>query len=276
MAKAGGGNKLLIAICIAGVAVLIGLGSWQVKRLFWKQELIALRQDALGAKPVSLMDIEAGIENGFNVNFLRIRAEGYYRHDLERYVYDLRDGEIGWRVVTPLVMPGQFIVFVDRGFVPDNMREPGKRPETTAVAALTPAIKAQEAANWPEPVQVTGYVRLHTDSSGWFTPANDVEANRWYSYDLAAMSASLPDDVGFLPPEGYAALLPVFIQVEPGGEPETGGTLKPVALETKLSNNHLQYATTWYALAAALAIMCVLVVRSRHSQQARETETDGQ
>ena len=271
MVRKAGGNTLLILCCLSGVLVLVGLGSWQVQRLFWKQDLMAVRQDSLGANPVSLRDVEAGIENGFDVDFLRVTAEGYYRHDLERFVYDLRDGRIGWRVVTPLVVPGELIVLIDRGFVLDEDRDVRKRLETTTIAALSPELLKQGSASWPAPVQVTGHVRLHAHDKGWFTPANDARNNRWYSYDLEALSRSLPEDTGFVPPDGYAAFVPVFIQVEPGGEPETGEKLKPVALDAKLPNNHLQYAITWYALAVALTVIGLLVLRSRR----RSTNGDG-
>ena len=263
MTSATHGNKLLIATTLAGIAVLIALGSWQLQRLAWKQQLISYRQQAISADPVSLTDIEAGIEHGYDVNLLRAKATGYYRHDLERFVYYLRGGKIGWRVVTPFVAPGRFIILVDRGFVPDNRKAQSTRPQSVALSSLTPQIKLNDEVDWPQAAEITGYVRVHANSAGIFTPANDPDANRWFSYDLAAMSATLPDDVGFKSPDSYAAMLPVYLQLEPGGEPAEKKLPIIDPLDTKLTNNHLHYAITWYCLAGILAAISFLFIRSR-------------
>ncbi len=247
----------LTAAVLLAMAVLTGLGVWQLQRLAWKQDVIAMRERAVSAEPVSLADIEAGIENGFDVEVLRTSATGYYRHDLERHVYELRKGKTGWRIVTPFVIPGQYIILADRGFVPDEDKEPAARPHSVRVAALTPGIKTKPRTQWPQPVRISGYVRVHGDSGGLFIPDNDPASNRWYSYDIAAMSATFPDDLGFVAPDSYAAMLPVFLQLEPGGEPGSAGLPVIDPLNTRVTNNHLHYALTWFALAGVLAVVAV-------------------
>ena len=39
--------------------VLLGLGSWQVKRLFWKEALLAQIAQAEAAEPIPLAELEA-------------------------------------------------------------------------------------------------------------------------------------------------------------------------------------------------------------------------
>ncbi len=48
----------------------------------------------------------------------------------------------------------------------------------------------------------------------------------------------------------------------------TGEAFPPVAaFEVRRPDNHLQYAITWYALAAVLAVIYVLLVRGRRQRQ---------
>ena len=258
------GGRMLFIVSALGVAVLLALGSWQVHRLQWKHDLIDKRKQALTAEPVTLADIEAGVEHGFDVDWLKVQASGHFRHDLERHLYDLRQGKIGWRVLTPFVVPGRFIVMVDRGFVPDHLRDPKTR-ENGRAAQTGAAAGAQHSQ-----VSLTGFVRVNAGSAGWFTPDNDVAANRWYSVDLIALAASLPENVGFVAPDGYAAMLPVLVQLAADTEGPSGKLPIVDPVKVDLPNNHLQYALTWYGLAVVLVIVSILLHRSRRAQHDEE------
>ena len=92
---------------------------------------------------------------------------------------------------------------------------------------------------------VTGIARYRgADRPGWFTPANEPEKRIWYWYDMAALAQATG-----------LRLLPVVVEADatpnPGGLPQGGQT------RTELPNNHLQYAITWYGLAAALVAVYV-------------------
>ena len=89
----------------------------------------------------------------------------------------------------------------------------------------------------------------------WLQPDNEPAQNIWFWSDLPAMAAcgaSRPPD----------KLVPVFLEAGPA--PDPGGL--PIGGQTKvnLPNDHLQYAITWYALAAALAVIYVLYHRQRN------------
>jgi surfeit locus 1 family protein len=79
------------------------------------------------------------------------------------------------------------------------------------------------------------------ESRGLFTPADDPKTNVWYLRDPIAMAAT----------KKWAAPAPFFIDQETPVPP--GGLPKPGKLSVELSNNHLQYAITWFGLALALA-----------------------
>ena len=99
-------------------------------------------------------------------------------------------------------------------------------------------------------VTVTGIVRM-PEIQGLFIPDNEPEANRWFWRDLKAMAQSMF-------PGGTVALAPFFLEAEksevPGGWPEGGQT------RAELPNNHLQYAITWFLLAACLVVIYVAYV----------------
>jgi surfeit locus 1 family protein len=218
-----------------GLLLLLGLGTWQVQRLAWKEGLIAERNAALAATPVPLpktLDAARALE------FHPVRAAGEFLNDHE---LDLNAqsfaGDQGFHIVTPFRLGDGTIVFIDRGFVPTDRRRPATRV-------------AGEIAG---PTAVTGLLRL-PEPPGWFTPANEPAKNSWFSVDLPAMAQTA----------GVGGALPFYIDADktpvPGGWPQGGQTI------TDLPNDHLQYAITWYALAVALvAIYIRFAIRRRRS-----------
>ena len=112
------GLLLFTAFSAASLALLIGLGLWQLQRLEWKQGLIAQIAARAHAEPVALKDAVTSARAGEDVSYLRVRVEGRFDNAKERYLYALSDGAPGWRVITPLTAPDGEVVLVDRGFVP--------------------------------------------------------------------------------------------------------------------------------------------------------------
>lgn len=220
--------------------LLLGLGTWQVQRLHWKEGLIAERNAALADAPVPLPKT---LDQARALEFHPVRAEGEFLndHELDLNAQSLK-GDPGFHIVTPFRLSDGAIVFVDRGFVPTDRRAPATRA-------------AGEIAG---PTAVTGLLRL-PEPPGWFTPANEPQKNSWFSIDLPAMAQAANIGKG-----GVGRALSFYIDADktpmPGGWPQGGQTI------TELPNNHLQYAITWYALAVALiAIYIRFALRRRSS-----------
>ena len=118
------------------------------------------------------------------------------------------------------------------------------------MAAEDPARRA--AGQITGTVSIEGTVRV-APAAHWVTPDNQPDHNAWYRIDLAAMAA-------------HAGAPPLGIYVEaaeaanPGGLPIGG---RPVA---RIVNNHLQYAITWYGLAAVLLVVYVFFRRGERVQ----------
>ncbi|MGI9511860.1 MAG: SURF1 family protein [Anderseniella sp.] len=246
----------IVVAALAGIALLVGLGSWQVLRLQWKLDLIEKRNSSLTGNPVTIYDIEAGMEHGYDVDFLRVRLNGYYRHDATRHVYRARGKRPGYQVITPFIDKSGFVVFVDRGFIDQRM------------------LKVPIAGDTRKPegeLTITGVTRNRASDRNMFSPEADTGKGVWYWYDLVGLSASMPSDLleGYQGPEPITSAM--FVQLEPGGEPGASKWPEPEDLKVELPNNHLQYAFTWYALALVLAVMSWLFVRKRR----RETSQTG-
>jgi len=231
----------LTAAMLAALAVLVGLGLWQLQRLHWKQGLLAQIEARTKGPPITLEDAVALAREGRDPNYYRVRVDGRFHHAKERYRYAVSDGRVGWHIITPLETEDGDMVLVDRGFVPDELKDPSSR-------ALGQVDKL---------VTVTGIVRS-PEIQGPFIPDNEPEANRWFWRDLAGMARSAL-------PAGAIQVAPFFLDADksevPGGWPEGGQT----RLET--TNNHLQYAITWFLLGACLLIVYGLYVRSLYRRE---------
>ena len=123
------GLLLFTAFSAASLALLIGLGVWQLQRLEWKQGLIAQIEARAHAEPVTLKEAVTRAKTGEDVSYLRVRVEGRFDNGKERYLYAVSDGTPGWHVITPLETPEGEVVLVDRGFVPDAFKEPSSRAQ---------------------------------------------------------------------------------------------------------------------------------------------------
>jgi surfeit locus 1 family protein len=229
---------LLLTLCsAAALAVLIGLGVWQLQRLQWKEGLIAEIEARSHAEPISLKEAVTRAQTGEDVSYVRVRVDGKFDNGKERYLFAVSDGAPGWHVITPLTTSGGDRVLIDRGFVPDAFRDPASRPQGELTDVVT----------------VTALARP-SETQGVFIPNNEPERNRWFWRDLAAMAQSMFGS-------SVPAVAPFFLEAErsdiPGGWPLGG--------QTRLDrpNNHLQYAITWFALAFCLVVIYVIYVRSR-------------
>lgn len=201
--------------------MLGALGVWQVKRLFWKLDLIERVEKREGAAPVAAPPPAAwGSITQDSSEYLKVRVTGRFLHDKEALVQAVTDLGGGYWVLTPLETTQGFTVLVNRGFVPAEHRDPATR----VAAAL-----AGETA-------VTGLLRL-PEPGGAFLRGNDPAGDRWYSRDVAAIASA----------RGLSATAPYFIDAD--AAPNAGGFPVGGLTRVRFANNHLVYALTWFSLA---------------------------
>jgi surfeit locus 1 family protein len=223
-----------------GIAILCALGTWQIFRLDEKEALLAAIQARSTAAPISLVEALRQHEQGEDVEFRLVKTSGTFDQAHEVHKLTTFDGAPGWEIITPFLSVEGVVALVDRGVVPDSLRDPAKRSEAAA------------------PSEITAIVRTHQSGQGYFDPENDEAKNQWHWWDVPAMLA--------------AVAIPANVKVAPfvlQALPAAGSAKFPRAAmpQTNISNNHLQYALTWFSLAAVLLVIAGLFV----AKQVRRT-----
>ncbi len=214
---------------LVALAILVGLGTWQLQRMAWKEGLIAQIEARSFGEPGALPSENTWADWKAEADeFRRVRATGIFLHEHEALVHGLAPAERGapvqgFYLFTPLRLPDGALVYVNRGFVPTELRDPSARPQSRPTGAVT----------------VTGIMRA-PEAKGWFLPDDVPAANRWFVRDQRAMAAS----------HSLSRIAPFYVEADatpnPGGWPRGGQT------RLNLPNNHLQYALTWYGIALTL------------------------
>jgi surfeit locus 1 family protein len=253
-------------LVLAALVVLVSLGNWQVERLAWKEDLIARAQERPSSAPVDLGDFDLSPigDNGAFLDeneFRPLVLTGEYAPERDALVFTSlgrphgRFGGPGYWVMTPFVAsPSGAVVLINRGFVPDSQKD---------ASAAPPA----------GPQTIRGLIRK-SESGNWFTPEPKLEERIFFARDPGRIAEA----TGLAADSGHPAASPVadfFVDLDASFTPSSG---LPQAGETRTSftNNHLQYAITWYGLAAALlAVFAVFVRRRLKEPQAERLTQEG-
>ncbi|MEP3052610.1 SURF1 family protein [Ascidiaceihabitans sp.] len=196
---------------LGGAGILISLGTWQVQRLAWKQGLLAEIEARATASPRALTpELVADADNRYSP----VKASGVF---LEGYLRVLASRKtIGpvYRIIRPFQSNSIGKILVDTGW-----------QRTADAVAPAPMHRVQIKGNLDRPQEIDQ-----------FTPDPDVIDNFWFARDVDAMAQMLGVD-------------PVLMVLSEAPQVDLGVTPWPV--ETgNIPNNHLQYAITWFSLAA--------------------------
>ena len=208
------------------------LGSWQVKRLHWKQGLETALAAANAQAPLTTLPSDyAALEP---LQFRKVTLKGRWLaqefHLTPRYWRD----QFGYAILTPLKLADGRIVLINRGWVPGKKKELATRPETKIAGSAT----------------VQGLVRVDRDRN-YFTPYNQPEKNLWFGRDIENMAAwgelarVIPATVDLIGPQDMKKL-PV----------PSDGTIR-------LRNDHLSYIITWFGIALGILVIFVLYHRKK-------------
>jgi surfeit locus 1 family protein len=221
------GRRILVPSLstVAMLAVLIGLGTWQVYRLHWKEAILDRIAMAEAAPPVPL---PAAPEP-----YTKVFVSGRFRFDravqFGAEVRDTRTGPtMGSDQIVPLERDGGAAILVDRGWIPQSRDTSLDDPDG--------------------PVTVSGYVRPG-EVPHWFSPGDDAATRQFFTLDPAAIGAAI----------GVADPAP-FVLVAMG--PAAAGAY-PIPAEhlPRPPNNHLSYVITWYGLAVSLVVIFFVWMR---------------
>lgn len=219
---------------VLALAILLSLGVWQLERRAWKHDLVARIEANLKAEPQDLVGVLTA--SGVEADYARVEADGTIAPDKAVHLFaPVGQGAADYRVIAPLDYGGGRFILVDLGTITEAEKAALKTPVPEAATGL---------------VHIEGILRP-SEAPGWFSPAPDLKANRWYVRDVPAMAAAL-------------GLGPVHLYVLQSESPNAGGLPRPVPFRPDLPDNHLAYALTWFALAfVALVVYLALHLKRR-------------
>jgi len=212
-------KKLFLSLIYSSMAllILVSLGTWQLERLRWKTDILSSMKESLSLPPLKLTG--QVIDNIDQYSFRRIQLTGNYLYKDNITIYSkVFNKKVGKHLIVPLET--QYgIILVNRGFIPSDFN-------------IENNIKSGE-------ISINGIVKFQ-QKINYFTPNNNVIKNEWYYININEVSnfLSLP-------------LLNFYIVEENNIEEKY-----PVGSQynINISNDHLQYAITWFSLALALSI----------------------
>lgn len=220
------GIVFLVLVGLGGAAILISLGTWQLQRLAWKQTLLAGIDAQIGAAPVPLAE---ALEPEFR-RYAPVEIVGQFGAGHIRMLASRKSVGPVYRIIRPFVSDSGAHVLVDTGWQPQSQEVSG-----------APQVRLTLTGNLDAPQEADG-----------FTPAPDTAANIWFARDVPAMAAALGTD-------------PVLVVLREGPQTDLGVTPWPVDT-AGIPNDHLQYAITWFSLAAIWAGMTTYFLwRTRRS-----------
>ncbi|MEM8654777.1 MAG: SURF1 family protein [Pseudomonadota bacterium] len=216
----------LLTFGLMGAGILISLGVWQVQRLAWKQDLLARIDAQITANPTSL---DQATQPAFQ-RYAPVEATGTFGADHIRMLASRKTTGAVYRIIRPFEVVGFGPVLVDTGWVPDGV---------------------QVSAVPQERLTLVGNLDAPNEADG-FTPDPDLQKNLWFARDVPAMAETLDTQ-------------PILIVLRDATEFDLGVTPWPVDT-AGIPNDHLQYAITWFSLAAIWVLMTAyFVLRTNRS-----------
>lgn len=227
-------TTIFVVMMLALAVVCVWLGTWQMHRLDEKEALVAAVDARVDAAPIPVptADQWTGL-NLDRLNFQPVSLTGAFRYNQTVTIFTSlvnargKFSGPGYWVVTPFALRSGGTVFVNRGFIPEQMQ---------AAAVADP--EGEEAQ-----VTITGLLRP-SEVAGWFVPEADTSRRVEWVRDTERL-AKMVDPAS-------APFAPFYIDMPagaPGELPQGGETV------IEFTNNHLGYAYTWYGFAIVAVVM---------------------
>ncbi len=218
------------------VATLLSLGFWQLQRRSEKHALIAALDARITEAPVALPSPDRwNTMSAATDEFRRVTFTATYKPQPDAMVYSSGSGvrpdvpgAVTWAFL-PAALPDGATVVINAGFVQNTMQDRAQQ-DRVVKTLLTGA-----------PVTMTGYLR-YPETAGTLTPHDDVAKRLWFNRDQRAMANAL----------GWGDVAPFYVDLET--PVPANGIPKPGPLVVRLKDDHMQYAITWFSLAAAVVI----------------------
>ena len=133
------------------------MGTWQLYRLQWKQDLISQINRGLQSSPINYY-------KNINKNYQRVQLTGNFNPSFQIFLYSLNEkGKPGFDVITPFETNNKENVLVNRGWIAKNLKN--KVPSNLTSSSITGMLRSANRKNL-------------------FTPENDLQENIWFYLNL--------------------------------------------------------------------------------------------
>ena len=206
-----------VLLGLGGIAILLSLGFWQLRRLEWKQAILAGIEAKIAAAPVALSAL--GLPDPTRDRYVPVTASGRTTGEELLVLSGSKEMGAGYEIISAFETTEGRRILVDRGLVGEEAKGQPRPPVALTVTGNLA---------WP-------------DESDSYTPPPDQSRNLWFARDVPAMATSLKTD-------------PILVVIR-SAEGDSQGIL-PVPVDTAgIPNDHLSYAVTWFSLAAVWAGM---------------------
>ncbi len=224
---------------IVSLAVLLGLGFWQLQRLAWKENLIAELAARGGAAPIALPQ---RLSEADDLEFRAVRLNGrplpvepFFRGptSLKR--------QVGYHLLVPFQLDDGRQVLIDLGFLPVKTGD-WAGELAAAWRAIRPVLEGAPAAALDGILRRGGW-----QGSDFLRPVNDPATRVWHYVDLPAMAGRADLD------QPLTAFYVVALS-----EGLADDRLTRVRPGVDLKNDHLEYALTWFSLAGVLVVIYLI------------------
>ena len=139
------------------IFLFCALGTWQLYRLQWKQDLISQISAGLKSTPIKY-------STNINKDYQKVFLVGDYNFKNQIYLYSLNNkGYPGFDVITPFRTINNEDVLVNRGWIKDELKNSNDINNSSK--------------------NITGMLR-QANRKNPFTPDNDIDKNIWFSVNL--------------------------------------------------------------------------------------------
>lgn len=210
-----------LAIGIAGTAILLSLGVWQVQRLHWKQAVLVEIETRMARPPVPVPK-EPDMARD---RFVPVAVSGTLDGAPVLVFTSVKGLGVRYRLIQPLETDAGRRLLVERGLID---------PDSVGELPLSGRLAVEGMLHWP-------------DEADAFTPPPDPGTGVRYARDLQELSVLT----------GAEPVLVVATRSAPADPRILPRPLDPAGIP----NDHLQYAVTWFGLAAVWVAMTALWLR---------------
>jgi surfeit locus 1 family protein len=222
---------LTTLLVIAGAALCIRLGFWQLDRLAWRRSFNARVESQINAAALDLNQ-NLPVDQLYDMEYRKVTVKGHYDFSQEITLRNqVNDSRLGVHLFTPLILDGSGLaILVERGWIPDGDSAPQARtkyeePGTVTVSGvLRRGLDAPDFGGVPNPTLTPGETRL----------------DAWNFINLKRIQE-----------QTNLQLLPVYIQQAPeAGQPEY--PVREVVMPEITEGPHEGYAIQWFSFATIL------------------------